>query len=303
MSYAGTLWKGPLSLLFVAACGLRSSPDIEPVSDDGASGDDGMREGSCALPYEIPGSNVTVRGKLLQGSDASGWCGQDEGPEDHYRITPSSEVDVTFAFRSDETTFEPVVRVTEDGCGDGQGNVVLCGTEADQRAYHVFLRPGHVYDVAIDSPQGTKKQNYAFDVVYGWPPIDACTFHEQAIEQTPGNVFSWENDLSAGQGHADGRCGGPGRENIFLVRLYYSGYIRAYLETSSDFEPILSLRTNCAGISEVACSSWQDFSEGYTELSHYVELAPDQSIPVEYFLAVDQTGHAGGNYRLTVSFE
>jgi hypothetical protein len=134
-------------------------------------------------------------------------------------------------------------------------------------------------------------------VVFGWPTLDLCDIHEEIIEQVPGGTFIWENDLGGGQGRADGYCGGPGRENMFPIAVTYPGSMFAEVVGSGTFDPVLSLRSSCAGVSELQCTDETQWSDGYAAIDAFVEPG------LEYYLAVDQLDHDGGPYTLTVYFQ
>ena len=90
-------------------------------------------------------------------------------------------------------------------------------------------------------------------------------------------------------------CGGPGRENMFPVVATYSGNLYAHVETTGGFAPVLSLRTDCAALSELACSTGP--AGGVADLV-YTIVEPGQ-----YYLAVDQAQIGAGGYSLRVDFD
>jgi hypothetical protein len=136
---------------------------------------------------------------------------------------------------------------------------------------------------------------YAFEVGFGWPSLDLCDPHPEVIQQIPGSAFIWNNDFSEGQGRVDGYCGGPGRENMFPLLATYSGNVYAHVETSGAFAPVISLRTDCAALSELACSA--DVPGGIADLA-YTIVEPGQ-----YYLVVDQAQIGAGGYSLRVDFD
>jgi hypothetical protein len=298
--------KALLMLAFVpcvawaAGCGLRSDPfapnqdtegDTDTDDDDDAG--DPNRAGTCNAPLSMPFAPMTLRGELSGPSFAEGWCGADGGPEDVYTLVPQYDVDVILTLVGRETEFTPTLRVVEDGCFDGQGVTQICTRNFDDQPYHFLARQGHTYSVFIDSATG-RAGKYAFEVAFGWPPLDLCAPHPEAIQQQRGAAFIWNNDFSEGQGRVDGYCGGPGRENMFPLVATYGGYMYAFVETSGAFAPVLSLRTNCAALSELACAA--DSVGGVAELFYYLE-------PGQYYLVVDQGQIGAGGYQLRVDFE
>lgn len=295
-----------LALLVLApavGCGLRSDPFAPEIandeSDDGndesdESGGDPFRPGTCNDPLALPFAPMTLRGELSGPSFAEGWCGSDGGPEDVYVLVPDYDVDVILSLRTDETQFTPTLRVVEDGCAPGSGVTQVCTRSFAEQPYHFLARAGHTYSVFIDSSDGGEG-SYAFEVGFGWPSLDQCAPHPEVIQQLPGSAFLWNNDFTEGQGRVDGYCGGPGRENMFPLVASYAGNVSVHVETTGDFAPVLSLRTDCAALSELACSAGS--AGGVADLFYFLPGAG------QYYLAIDQAQIGAGGYSLRVDFE
>lgn len=283
------------------ACGLRSNPFAPEVDLDGAESDEGTEEsgdpnrpGTCNDPLDMPFAPNTLRGTLSGPSFAEGWCGSDDGPEDVYTLVPDYDVDVILTLLPGETEFTPTLRVVEDGCENDTGVTLVCTHNFEAQAYHFLARAGHTYAVFIDSADGSEG-SYAFDVSLGYPALELCAPHPEVIQQLPGSSFLWNNDFSEGQGLVDGYCGGPGRENMFPLVATYAGNLYAEAITTGGFAPVLSLRTDCAAISELACAA--DGPGGVAELSTFLPG------PGQYYLVIDQGQIGAGGYQLRVDFE
>lgn len=290
--------------LSATACGLRSdpfAPDLSQESegndddddDDDESGDPN-RPGTCSDPLSLPFSPMTLRGELDGPSFSEGWCGSDGGPEDIYTLVPDYDVDVILRLDPAETEFTPTLRVVEDGCDPGSGITQICTRNFIDTPFHFLARAGHTYSVIIDGPEDSEGR-YAFSVDFGWPSLDQCAPHPETIQQVPGSAFLWNNDFTEGQGRVDGYCGGPGRENMFPLVATYPGTMYALVETSGNFAPVLSLRTECAALSELSCSS--DGAGGVAQLQYFIPEAG------QYYLVVDQGEIGSGGYQLRVDFE
>lgn len=307
MALPGSSFRSSLLALLWAAsaagCGLRSdpfAPDFGLEDSSGGSNDesdesgDPNRPGTCNDPLSLPFAPMTLRGQLSGPSFAEGWCGSDGGPEDVYLLVPDYDVDVILTLKVDETEFEPTLRVVEDGCAPGSGLTQVCTRSFDEQPYHFLARAGHTYSVFIDSADGGDG-SYAFEVGFGWPPLDQCAPHPEIIQQLPGSAFIWNNDFTEGQGRVDGYCGGPGRENMFPLAASYAGTVYAHVETTGDFAPVLSLRTDCAALSELTCAA--NGPGGVADLVYFIEA------PGQYYLVVDQGQIGAGGYALRVDFE
>ncbi len=291
--------KAVCSAVCLLGCGLRSDPLYEGnlIDESGseASDESGPEPGpsACDMPVVMPAENVTVEGTLSGVDHERGWCGQDSGPEQVYSLTVPYNTDVTLVTRQADVGL--TLRIVEDGCSDGEGRTVVCANDFAEVSRHFFALAGHTYNIIVDSEVGASGK-FAFDVVFGWPTLDQCTIHEEVIVQQSGGSFVWANDFGRGQGTADGLCGGPGRENMFAFQTSYAGYVYAELTSSDGFEPVLSLRTSCAGLSELTCAAGA--ANSTTSLEWFVD-APGS----EYYLAVDQVGIEGGSYSVAVYFE
>jgi hypothetical protein len=291
---------------FVAGgCGLRSDPLFEGdlVADGGLDGgpDLGSEEtdtdappvSACEMPIQMPLENVVLEGSLGGRGQESGWCGQDNGPEVVYQFVAPYNIDVTMTVLSSDVPL--TLRVVEDGCSDGTGRTVMCSNDFLDASKHFYALAGRTYNVTVDTEAGNAGK-YAIDVVYGWPALDLCTVHEELIVQQSGGSFVWFNDLGRGQGDVDGACGGPGRENMFRIQTSYPGSMYAEIYGSGGFAPVLSVRTNCAGASELMCTSAE--AGGYATTSWYFD-APGS----DYYLVADQATIDGGAYELYVYFD
>lgn len=281
------------------ACGLRSdpfAPELTVDSDDDDDGDPGdpNRPGTCNDPLSLPFSPMTLRGELSGPSFSEGWCGADTGPEDVYTLVPDYDVDVILTFDASESELRPTLRVIEDGCTPGAGVTRVCTRSFADSPFHFLALAGHTYTIIIDSPADTEGR-YAFSVDFGWPSLEQCDPHPETIQQVPGSAFLWNNDFTEGQGRVDGYCGGPGRENMFPLVATYPGNVFAQVETSGGFAPVLSLRTECAALSELACIA--DGPGGVAELGYFI------AEPGLYYLVVDQGEIGSGGYQLRVDFD
>ena len=292
----GRLVAATLSIALAAGCGARSSP-FDASGDEGsddAGPDD--RPGSCGAPIELPFQVQTIRGRLLGGGRIDGICDglaeDDRGREDVYTLTPPYSTDVILTLR-EETDFPAVIRVSEGPCDPEAAPTELCAAPAADDPYTFWVEGGREYTIAIDAPQGTDGR-YAFDLAFGWPPLEACPIHGTTIAGVVDNVFQWANTFGPGYGRVDGACGGPGRENMFRVDVQEPVYLSAYIEHRGG-PASLSLRTSCGAVSELRCEG-AEAREGQLFLDELL-------FPGEYFLVIDQESTSGGgSYDLTVVF-
>ncbi|MEX1361619.1 MAG: hypothetical protein AB1Z98_00715, partial [Nannocystaceae bacterium] len=236
----------------------------------------------------------TYRGQLSGPSFSEGWCGSDGGPEDIYALVPEYDVDVTLSLVGSGTDFSPTLRVVEDGCAPSSGFTKICTRSFSSEDFHFLARAGSTYSIIIDSPEGTEG-DYELSVDLGPVPLSECPIHPEVIQQIPGSSFLWNNDFSQGQGRVDGYCGGPGRENMFLLQATYPGNVFATVESSDGFAPVLSIRTGCEALSELACESAP--ANGGAQLGYFIAQ------PGDYYLVVDQGEIGSGGYALRVDFE
>ena len=296
-----------VAALGLAACGLRSDADEEDSGGGGGEtqGETGTdpREGSCDTPFVLPFANFEVRGRLAGPGKIRGWCGRDledksepdAGPEDSYIVTPTFNVDVVVVIP--EADFVPTLRVTKDGCRESEEVLpAICAAPAGDTVWHFFAEVGHDYTITVDSPTGTDG-HYAMQVLYGDPGLAACPIHPNQITQEPGGFFTWSNDFNRRQGQVDGACGGPGAENMFQINVSYPGLIDFRVEADERFEPVLSVRSGCGGVTELQCSSAAQTGSNILTVSQFFD------VPGTYYVVVDQGGIAGGNYRLEVFSE
>ena len=296
--------------LGLCACGLRSDVDddesggVDTVSDT----EDDPRRGGCDMPFVLPFANTEVRGRLLGPGRVRGWCGRlgenesaegpvgapDAGPEDSYVVSPSFDVDAVITIS--DADFEPSIRVTRDGC---QEDVLpqLCAAPVEVGSVrHFFAEVGHSYTITVDSPEDTDG-HYPMQVVYGDPGIAACPIHSSQIDQAPGGYFTWSNSFGPRPGEVDGRCGGPGDENMFQVNVLFPGTITFRVTADDSFAPILSLRSGCGGVTELQCVSAEQTGSSTIEL---VNFFPN---PGTFYIVVDQGDIVGGSYKLEVFSE
>jgi hypothetical protein len=287
-----------VALALATGCGLRSDPLFEGVmleggseADDDSGGDDGTGPRKCESPVAMPAQNVTVKGTLKGDDTEGGWCGSDDGPEIVYELLAPYTTDITLRLLTSEVPL--TLRVEEGACGSDEA-ALICAEDFVEQPRHFLALGGTTYYITVDTdePGGG---SFEFGVEYGWPTPDLCHIHDTAIIQMPGGSFQWFNDFGKSQGYVDGYCGGPGRENMFAVTTTYAGNMYANVSAQGGFEPVLSIRTNCAGVSELVCDS--DTANGYAEASWFLEP------PNTYYIAVDQMGYDGGSYELYVWFD
>lgn len=294
------------------ACGLRTDPlfmgtptGVDSGGDSAGTGEvifDPDRAGACGQPLEIPFENTTISGILPDGHGSlyGGWCGDDEGVEDVYMLAPFYDADVTFTFRPEANEFAPTLRVQADSCGASEGAIGVCATEPidTDYPYHFLARNGTVYWVTIDSSEPGMGGAYAFDVTVGDPGLGACPIHPEPIEQSPGAAFVWGNSFSRGQGFVDGYCGGPGKENMFVLLASYAGNIYVRADGTGGFSPVVGLRTGCSALTEQQCAAdGQSGIPGTAELYGYIPG------PGTYYVVVDNAGIEAGDYSLRVDFQ
>lgn len=293
-----------LSLLAVVVlavstgCGLRSDPLYAGIQLEEGSGDeddtedDGPTEKKCDDPIAMPAQNVKVKGELEGDNTEGGWCGSDDGPEIVYELVAPYTTDISLAVLSSDVPL--TLRIDEGVCGD-EAKAKVCATDFSTLPRHFLALGGTTYYITVDTDdaQGGK---FEFEVVYGWPALEACPVHETHIIQEPGGSFQWFNDFGKSQGQVDGFCGGPGRENMFQVDASYVGNMHVEVAGSEGFEPVISLRTNCAAVSEVVCQPGGP--NGFVTADWLLDTPGGL-----YFVEVDQVGYAGGAYELNVFFE
>jgi hypothetical protein len=296
------------ALAVAAGCGLRSDPtfvgeSLTDVLSDGASAEGGVvdpdRMGACNSPFDLPPEPTTIQGTLPDhGSLYGGWCGRDAGPEDVYRFVPAADTDVTIVFRRDLTDFEPTLRVQSEACGGSTTAIDICAVEPFEDDFHFFALAGSTYFISVDSSEAGIGGNYGFDVLYGDPGLERCPVHPEVIVQSAGAAFVWGNDFARGQGRVDGRCGGPGRENMFRLDISYSAPFSVRVEGTEGFEPVVNLRTSCGGLTEILCAK-----SGDTGTPGVAEIFLGPAAPGTYYIVVDQVGIEGGPYSLRVDFQ
>nr|MCH9687557.1 hypothetical protein [Deltaproteobacteria bacterium] len=204
------------------------------------------------------------------------------------------DVDVLLSLDPVATDFTPTLRVIESGCDTNTGITRICTQSILQEPFHFLAEAGKVYTVIIDSRDGDEG-TYALKVDLGEPPVTQCPLHPEVIEQMSGSTFLWNNEFSQGQGRVDGYCGGPGRENMFRLVASNPGTMIATVQSTGGFAPVLSMRTGCAALSELACSS--EPAGAAAVLEYFIPQ------PGQYYLVVDQGEIGAGGYSLQVQFE
>lgn len=286
-----------LAVSLILACGARSGPVDEDT--DGGTGVTPIdpREGGCDNPIVLPLANIEVRGRVQGPSRVEGWCGDginDGGAEDTYLIAPAADTDVLLLMQP-STEFTPTLRVTRDGCYMDDNNLprVCAAPYGDVPFRHFFAEAGHEYFVTVDSPEGTDG-HYAMQVVYTAPPIEGCPVHSTQINQEIGGFFTWSNELGGRAGSVDGRCGGPGAENMFQLNVFTPGAITFTVTADVSFAPVLSIRTGCGGSTELTCTSMAEQGTANFSLTWNFD-------PGTYFVVIDQNDVVGGSYKLDVA--
>lgn len=298
-------WVGAGIAVALSGCGLRSDPLFEGVELDdegevGESADDGPSGGACESPVAMPDQTMfTVKGDLEGRNRQGGWCGKDDGPEIVYELLAPYNTDISLTLLSSDVPL--TLRVEEDACGDDDA-AKICATDFDTGSptgvsRHFLAQGGRTYYITIDTddPDGGK---FEFQVLYGWPVLTECPVHDTPIIQEPGGSFQWFNDFGRSQGDADGLCGGAGRENMFYVQTSYVGNMYVDVVGADGFEPVISIRTNCAAVSELVCEAGGANSS--INASWFID-SPGE-VP-GYYVAVDQVGYEGGSYELYVAFD
>jgi hypothetical protein len=232
---------------------------------------------------------------------ADGLCGPDDGLEDVYHFKLPAASDVTITFDPDRTDFPPTVRVLEWLCPPGEGVIKTCtndffdGSVPDPRHFLAF--GNRDYFIHIDSANGDGG-DYAFSLTLGQPPLEACFVHPETIFQSPGSVFSWQNDFPPGSGRVDSACQGAGQENMFAVSASYPGNMYIDLFGSGSFRPLISVRSGCGATSELDCTT--DAILGTPGIASLVFFIPG---PGTYYVVADNLGISGGTYDFSVAFD
>ncbi len=308
-----------LGLCVVSGCGLRSDPLFIADTDVGSSATDTMdtdesgdasessgepgdfpppvegRAGSCTNPIELPTTDSSASGELRGPGLYTTECGAAEGLEDVYSFTPVGATDVTLTFDSAQNDFAPIVRVTENACGEEATVLRQCTDQWTVDNKRHFLAFGNrTYYIAVDSSGGGG--NYAFDVSLEPVPLQECDIHPETITQNLGSRFLWENEFPGGQGTADSQCGGVGRENVFPMEIFSPGTVSITATGLGAYRPLISVRTNCSALTESECISDQLLgTPGFAFLSVFLE-------PGSYFLSIDSLTLDEGGYALEVDF-
>lgn len=309
--------------VMLAACGLRTDPEFQPIcKDEGAVGDevgdesgsetagtddatdDGNagvpRAGSCENPIDVPlddeGKDIIVQGHLGGCSGVEGWCGG-SGGEDVYRIAATTQ-DIFIEFLPQETNFNPVLRVvrSEEPCDEQTiEQTEVCADITNSvpgRGFYDQGGEGEQYFIIVDTELG-ESGNYAFQIRFGEDAFGGdCedAFEEQLVELAAGGNFQWEANLDDSQGRLDSGCLAPGDDDVFQLVLTGSGTLQASVEViegDETFQPIVSLRSDCSTTSEFSCGPTASTNFGGS---------------TNAILVVDQLGAAKGRYRLNVNY-
>jgi hypothetical protein len=299
---AGLAFVGLAACLL--GCGLRTDPDYSPVCVDDAAGGTGdtggtsgePRVGSCEDPIDLPaGESIVVRGALGGCSGSEGWCGG-SGAEDVYRLNGVAG-DVFVDFIPQETNFNPVLRVVrdEDPCGEGLPELSeVCADIKNSVPGRGFYDQGGVSDqyyLIVDTELGESGE-YAFWLRFGPEAFEGdCldALEDQVINLGPGGDFAWEADLDDDQGRVDSGCGAAGNDHVFQLVLDGPGTVQASVEAiEGDIQPIVSLRNDCATVTELSCGPTATASFGSATSTL---LVVDNLMP-----------GTKGRYRLTVTY-
>jgi hypothetical protein len=285
---------------------LESSGDTGGTDDTGAGE---PRHGSCLNPIAIPFAQpLSVTGKLGGCSESSGWCAADRGPEDVYLLTQTqpNPIDILIRFDSEVTEFDSTIRVVRDdgmnvdfdACSDpGIVETEVCGPDAASRAEWVFNAPPGDYYIIVDSPGFSASTDYRFSIDYGVAQVpNDCPVLPDTIVLGIGGTYIWEDTVARSQGRLDGgQCHAPGFEHTWNLQLKNDGLLTATVEGQDGLEPVLSLRTGCAGNLEISCDNATS-QNGTAKLT--------QPMPAgNYLITVDQQSVTGGPYSLMVSLD
>lgn len=292
------------------ACGLRTDPGSGVgvcVSQNDGDTDGQPRAGSCTNPIEV----TYVSGEIISGnlggcSEGSSWCGG-SGGEDYYLYRPHrGDVRVTF-LPVDEDPVEPVLRVIKvpqgaSPCGsiadvDTQVCAPITETEDARNWYAGGVEFEHY--IVVDSQSGSSG-NYKMRLDYGLGPVsedcnEQIANEEEVIRLGRGGVYTWEASLPSGQGWIDSKCGGPGTEDKFIVRMIEGGTLNVTVEPlDGDWTPIVNITRGpgCAGESGIRCMQ----AEGP---GGFANVSFSSSGETTRFIVVDQAGVSGGRYLMT----
>ena len=260
------------------------------------------RTGSCTNPIALPTTDSSAVGELRgPGLYSDMLCGPDDGLEDVYHFRPTVGSDVTITFDPEGTDFPPTVRVLEFECMLDAGRAKVCtndwfdGTVPDPR--HFLAIGNRDYFIHIESEDGNGG-DYAFSLTLGPPPLEQCHPHTEIIYQSPGSVFQWENDFTAGSGRVDSGCQGVGQENMFPVSASYPGNMYIDVVGTNGFRPLISVRSDCGSTSELECTTDAILgTPGFASLPFYIPG------PGTYYVVADNLGLTGGTYNLSVAFD
>ncbi|MEE9383493.1 MAG: hypothetical protein V3V08_08785 [Nannocystaceae bacterium] len=308
-------------LLSAATCGFRSASTDDfylCVAEErtgtgdtgtGGTGDDlegHVRSGSCDAPFELPyGAIVKRSGKLVGCSQASGWCGQDGGTEDVYRLRVPHPMDVSIRFDVNRTDFVPVLRTVRVGLDEPAECVDAAAEHTDTCLYLAgqdpagvswYAEPEHDYYVFVDSPSGSRGE-YAFEMRAGPEAVsDRCLDGATEVDLGATPHFEDNGTLPPTHGFSDGKCNAPGSEKVYKLIFPGGGTLTAQL-TSAQFWSSLSLGPGCAGSTQYACVA-ETKADQFEPLVH-VGGGPGTVM----YLAVDQQQVGGGDYNLTIDFK
>ncbi|TPV94771.1 MAG: hypothetical protein B7733_13235 [Myxococcales bacterium FL481] len=305
--------QAALAMCTLTACGLRTDAtdsfyicvEEEGLGGTGTGADHSARPGSCDQPLELPFESGVRRERELQGcSQASGVCGADAGPEDVYRFSVPQPIDVSIRFDPAHTDFVPSLRVTRvdkgepADCTASDEETDVCLPLDGQRPPGAswFAVPEYDYYIFVDSPPGSRG-SYLFELRTGIDAVgERCLDNVIEVDLRENLRFEYEGTLPSRQGFANGRCGGPGAEQMFRLTFPSAGRLRARLD-HADFWSVLSLGHSCAGMDQYRCIREEEADE--FETLEYVGGSPDWTT----YLAVDQQRFGGGDYKLVIELD
>ena len=293
-----------------AACGLRTDPGggtgIAPACMDNDT-DGTPRLGSCAKPFPVAYQNgETFEGNIEGCSEGQSWCGG-SGGEDYYLYKPHRG-DVKITFTPVAGGVEPILRVVRvpadtSPCGNGipEEDTHVCTAITNDDPSWNFYAGGVEWDyyIVVDS-NGGGTGPYEMTLNYGIEALgNECQakipVQEEVVRLGRGGSYEWETDLAGStQGRLDGKCGGPGTEDLFIVRMIEGGTLHVGVQSlDGGMAPVVGIvrGPGCAGESGIRCEAGTP--------GGYVETEISSSAATTRFVVVDQTGITGGRYLMT----
>lgn len=288
-----------------AACGLRTDPGSGPGACIDNDTDGTPRAGSCQNPFPVTYQDgERFQGNIDGCSEGSSWCGG-AGGEDYYLYKPNRG-DVKITFNPVDGGVEPILRVVKvpadtSPCGNDipAEDTNICTAITNDDPSWNFYAGGAEFDyyIVVDSAGGTGP--YEMQLNYGIEALgnecqDKIPVEPEVIRLGRNGVYEWEATLQGNkQGRLDGKCGGGGDEDLFIVRMIEGGTLHVAVEAlSGGFTPVVGISRGpgCAGESGIRCEQ---------ALGGYAETEISSSAATTRFIVVDQTGVTGGNYRMT----